>query len=122
MEPSDLAGAPFLLYPKRSNMRVLIDGWFHEIGVSPRVMMEADDTEVIKRLVESGFGYSLLPEFALRSQPKFFQTFRVPGHRLARKQVLAMARSEHPRALTMSIARFMQSALTAEASANDGRR
>ncbi len=112
IQPGELAGSPFLLYPARSNMRSMIDRFFAEIGVTPRVTMEADDTEVIKRLVESGFGASILPEFALRSQPKFFQTFRVPGHPLVRRQVLAMARSEHPRALTAAIARLLQQALT----------
>lgn len=114
IQPSELASGPFLLYPHRSNMRSIIDGFFTEIGVNPLVTMEADDTEVIKRLVESGFGSSILPEFALRSQPKFFQTFRVPGHRLARKQVLATAKSEHPRGLTVLIAKFLQSVLTSE--------
>lgn len=112
LQPSEIASASFLLYPARSNMRSIIDAFFTEIGVNPLVTMEADDTEVIKRLVESGFGYSILPEYALRSQPKFFQAFRVPGHRLARRQALAMAASEHPRALTLSIARFLQSLLT----------
>jgi DNA-binding transcriptional LysR family regulator len=111
MQPAELATASFLLYPKRSNMRSLIDAFFVELGVNPRVTMEADDTEVIKRLVESGFGYSILPEFALRSQPKFFQTFRIPGHRVVRRQALAMAQSEYPRALTVSIAKLLQSAL-----------
>src|SRR3989442_13520406 len=60
MRASDLAGAPFLLYPKRSNVRLVIDRFFNEVGVTPRVLMEADDTEAIKRLGESGFGYSIL--------------------------------------------------------------
>jgi DNA-binding transcriptional LysR family regulator len=74
--------------------------------------MEADDTEAIKKLVETGFGYSILPESALRGRPRFFQTFRVQDRKLVRTQALAMARSEHRRALTESIARFLQSALT----------
>lgn len=112
IQPEELAPASFLLYPKRSNMRSLIDAFFVELGVNPHVTMEADDTEVIKRLVESGFGYSILPEYALRSQPRFFQTSRVPGHRLVRRQALAMPRTEHPRALTVSIARFLHTALS----------
>jgi DNA-binding transcriptional LysR family regulator len=111
IRPSDFAEAPFLLYPKRSNMRTIIDNFFREIGVTPEVVMEADDTEAIKRLVEAGFGYSILPEYALRGQGRFFHTFRVPGHKLVRQQALAMPRTEHPRALTESIARFLQSAL-----------
>lgn len=111
IEPAELANQPFLLYPKRSNMRSLINRFFSEIGIDPRVVLEADDTEAIKSLVASGFGCSVLPESALRTHPRFFQIYRVPGHRLVRGQALAMVRSEHPRALTRSIAQFLQSAL-----------
>src|SRR5882757_7108900 len=44
LRASELAGAPFLLYPKRSNVRMVIDRFFNEIGVTPHVLMEADDT------------------------------------------------------------------------------
>jgi len=103
---------PFLLYPKRSNVRRAIDGIFKEIGVQPNVRMEADDTEAIKRLVESGFGYSILPEHALRGRSHFFQKFRVEGHRLTRNLALAMAATESPRKLTEAIANFLREVLT----------
>lgn len=112
LNPSELVDVPFLLYPKSSNMRSIIDAFFLEAGLTPRVVMEADDTEALKRLVESGFGYSILPEHALRHQSRFFQTFRIAGHRLIRKQALAMAATEYPRALTVSIAAFLKAALT----------
>jgi DNA-binding transcriptional LysR family regulator len=108
---SELEGAPFLLYPKRSNVRVVIDRFFTEIGVQPRVVMEAEDTEAIKRLVESGFGHSILPEHALRGRSHFFQKFRVEGHHLRRTLALAMARTDCPRKLTESIANFLRAAL-----------
>jgi DNA-binding transcriptional LysR family regulator len=111
VEPSELAKAPFLLYPARSNRRSIIDRFFQEIGVSPRVVLEADDTEAIKRLVESGFGYSILPQFALRGPMQFCETFRVAGHRMVRHQALAMAQTAYPRALTESIAGFLRAAL-----------
>jgi DNA-binding transcriptional LysR family regulator len=111
MRASELADVPFLLYPKRSNVRLVIDRFFTEIGVTPRVLMEADDTEAIKRLVESGFGYSILPEHALRGRSHFFQKFRVAGHRLTRTLALAMAQTECPRKLTESIASFLRTTL-----------
>ncbi len=74
--------------------------------------MEADDTEVIKKLVETGFGYSILPESALQDRTRYFEVFRVRDHRIVRRQALAMMNSEYPRALTLSIARFLQSVLT----------
>jgi DNA-binding transcriptional LysR family regulator len=108
----ELASASFVLYPKRSNMRSIIDQFFRHAGISPRVIMEADDTEAIKSLVETGFAYSILPGFALRGSTRFFQVMRVTGHTLIRRQALAMARTDYPRALTESIAIFLQNALT----------
>jgi DNA-binding transcriptional LysR family regulator len=114
IQPSELKGVPFLLYPRHSNMRTMIERFFHELGLEPRVIMEADDTEAIKRMVESGYGYSILPQFALRSRPSRFQTMRVAGHRLVRQQALAMAPAQYPRALTESIASFLKEALRAQ--------
>jgi DNA-binding transcriptional LysR family regulator len=114
LHPEDLAKANFLLYPKRSNMRAVIDGFFDRIGIHPRITLEADDTEAIKRLVESGFGYSILPEFALRGQSRFLELFRIEGQRLVRRQALATANSPFPRALTQSIARILHDALARE--------
>src|SRR5271154_1414876 len=108
---SELTNVPFLLYPKSSNVRLVIDHFFEEIQLMPRVVMEADDTEAIKRLVESGFGYSILPEHALRGRSHFFHKFRVAGHRLTRSLALAMAQTECPRKLTESIASFLRPTL-----------
>jgi len=111
LRASELADAPFLLYPKRSNVRLVIDRFFEQLGVAPRVVMEADDTEAIKRLVESGFGSSILPEHAIRGRSQFFQKFRVSGNRLTRSLALAMADTPAPRKLTESIASFLHASL-----------
>jgi DNA-binding transcriptional LysR family regulator len=114
IQPAELAKASFLFYPKRSNMRAMMEQFLREMGIVPRVIMEADDTEAIKKAVEAGFGYSILPESALRGGPRFFQIFRVQGRKLARTQALAMARTERRRALTESIAHFLETALKAK--------
>src|ERR1017187_1992804 len=85
IQASELSAAPFLLYPKHS-----------------------------KRMVECGFGYSILPQFALRGRLSRFQTLRVAGHRLVRQQALAMPRTDYPRALTEAVATFLQNALARE--------
>src|ERR1035438_8562362 len=97
LQPAELRDAPFLLYPPRSNMRLSIDTFFRQLGIAPRVIMECDDTEAIKRLVESGFGYSMLPEFSLRGQSRFLQVFRVAGRRLGRRQGPGPARAGESR-------------------------
>ena len=108
---SELARVPWLLYPKQSNMRTIIDGFFAHAGIEPNVVMEAADTEAIKRLVESGFGYSILPEFALKGQSRFFHTMRISGQKLVRNQALAMVNGPYPRPLTLTISEFIRRAL-----------
>lgn len=115
ISPEELATAGFVLYPRRSNMRTIIESFFRELGITPHVAMEADDTEVMKKLVETGFGYSILPESALHDKPRFFEIFRVPHVRVARSQAIAIMKSEYPRALTVSIANFLQSTLAGTA-------
>jgi len=110
---AELTRVPFLFYPRGTVLRVLIDRFFKDIGVSPKVVMEAEDTEAIKRLVESGFGYSILPEHALRRRTGFFQTFRVDGHPITRSLALAMVQTDSPRKLTISIAESLRTMLTA---------
>jgi len=75
------------------------------------VVMEAADTEAIKGLVETGFGYSMLPEYALKQPSKFFHTMRIEGKRLFRHQALAMPITAQPRALTEAVAMFLKTAL-----------
>jgi LysR family hydrogen peroxide-inducible transcriptional activator len=111
IKAAEMTGASFILYPKTSNMRTIIEGQFRDLGISPRVILEADDTEAIKALVGAGFGYSVLPEFALRGRPHFFHMCRVAGRRLIRTQALAMLKTDFPRPLTRSIAAFLQGAL-----------
>lgn len=114
VKPQELADVPFLLYPPTSNMRSMIDRFFLELEIHPKVIMEADDTEAIKSLVEAGFGYSILPQYALRGRGARFQTLRVSGRRLIRQQALATVKTEYPRALTTSISEFLRSALAAQ--------
>jgi DNA-binding transcriptional LysR family regulator len=97
-----------VLYPPTSNMRTIIDDFFRESGVQPRVVMEAADTEVIKSLVQAGFGYSVLPAYALTNSGGFFQTLRVAGHRLARKQALVTSHTGHARPLTEAVTAFLK--------------
>jgi DNA-binding transcriptional LysR family regulator len=108
---ADLDGAPAVLYPPQSNMRTIIDGFFQELHVVPRVIMEASDTEVIKCMVEAGFGFSVLPEYALINARGFFHTLRVAGHRLLRNQALATTNTAHARPLTGAVITFLQEVL-----------
>lgn len=111
MNAAELSDAAVVLYPPQSNMRTLIDAFFRELHIVPRVVMEAADTEVIKCMVEAGFGYSVLPEYALLNSRRHFEALRVSGHRLVRKQALATSHTSHARPLTAAVMRFLKDAL-----------
>ena len=114
MRASELAGVPFLFYPKGTVLRNLIDRFFTQIGVTPDVVMEADDTEAITRLVESGFGYSIIPEHALRQRTRSIRSYRVEKHPIRRSLALAMVQTVYPRKLTLSIADSLKKLLLAD--------
>ncbi|MBM3762085.1 MAG: LysR family transcriptional regulator substrate-binding protein [Acidobacteria bacterium] len=103
---SDLSGLPFVLYPKDSNMRQIIDLYLDRVGVTPEVAMEAADTELIVRLVEAGLGQSILPANALRRSPRYFRAARISGGRLFRQQAVATLRASS-RPLTLAITQFV---------------
>jgi DNA-binding transcriptional LysR family regulator len=111
VNPRELDGLPFLLYPKHSNMRSMIDNFLDGLGLRRRVIMEASDTEAIKGLVESGFGCSILPQSALKERSRFFQTLRIKGHPLVRRQALAIPILASTRGLTECVTAFLKDAL-----------
>jgi DNA-binding transcriptional LysR family regulator len=108
----DLVHIPMILY-SRSSTRTLIDEMMQKHGLSLRVTMEADDTEAIKKLVEAGFGASILPEKALRNSP-LIRTFRIQGEQLFREIAFATPVNAHPRILTTVISDYLRKRLCAQ--------
>jgi len=65
VRPSDLGDEPLLLLDKTTGTRAYVDVAFDRAGVRPRVAMEMGSVEVLKRLVELGFGVSIVPAMAI---------------------------------------------------------
>lgn len=59
----DLAEQPLILLDRTTATRAFIEG---ELAQPPRVAMETSSVEVLIRLVELGFGISVVPEIAVR--------------------------------------------------------
>jgi DNA-binding transcriptional LysR family regulator len=59
-----LATLPLLLLDASTATRSYLDAGFAALGVRPRVRMEMSSVEVLKRLVELGFGVSVVPALA----------------------------------------------------------
>jgi DNA-binding transcriptional LysR family regulator len=61
---ADLAPYPLLLLDRTTATRAYLDERFAAARITPRVIMEMNGVEVLKRLVELGFGMSIVPAAA----------------------------------------------------------
>jgi len=109
----DLVNIPMILYTRDSSTRTIIDETMRKHGLSLKITMEAEDTEAIKKLVEAGFGASILPEKALHTSP-LLKTFRIQGIQLFREIAFATPANVHPRRLTTVISEYLRKRLCAE--------
>jgi len=59
--PSSLVGQPFILFEQGSNTRRVLDEFFVRAEIKPRVVAETENVEIIKSMVASGLGISIVP-------------------------------------------------------------
>ncbi len=65
---SELAREPLILFEPGATLRRVIDAWFQRAGVAPALPMELNNTEAIKKLVESGLGLSVTSWFSVEAE------------------------------------------------------
>jgi DNA-binding transcriptional LysR family regulator len=58
---TDVADEPLILFERGSSGRQHVIDGFHLQGLTPRVETETTNTEIIVRMVEAGFGVSIVP-------------------------------------------------------------
>ncbi len=58
---AELAEAPLIIYERGSTGRAHVLEAFQRLGLTPRIEMEATNTDLIVRMVEAGLGVSLVP-------------------------------------------------------------
>ena len=59
--PQDLAQQPFVLFEAASNSRRLVDEFFVKERIQPRIVMETENVEILKALVRSEMGVTIIP-------------------------------------------------------------
>lgn len=96
----DLAKYPLLL-PKQGRQREQIEQIFVMKGLQPKVAMEFDSSELVKRFITAGLGVGFLPGINIRTEERSGELVarEVEGVRLRRALAL-IARSDH----TLSLA------------------
>lgn len=68
IELGSLDDVPLVLLDRSTSTRALLDARFEELDAHPRVVMEMNSVEVLKRLVELDFGASIVPEMSARRE------------------------------------------------------
>jgi DNA-binding transcriptional LysR family regulator len=85
--PQDLIGQPFVLFESGSNTRRAVDEFFISARIEPQIVMETENVEIIKALVRSGVGISIIPYQAVARDVSAGQLFcaRIEGRSLVRE-------------------------------------
>jgi DNA-binding transcriptional LysR family regulator len=87
VEAAELGRFPMILYEAGSNTRKVIDGFFVEEGVAAEVAMETENVEIIKAMVSSGIGVTVVPYSAVAREVRAgrFSCARIRGRKLFRE-------------------------------------
>jgi DNA-binding transcriptional LysR family regulator len=103
VEARNLRRYPFVLFESGSNTRKVLDEFLLEEQSPVNVVMETENVEIIKAMVASGLGVTLLPYSAIAGELRTgrFAWARVRGRRLYRETGWVFPRSEYlPRSVT----------------------
>lgn len=98
VDPRALARYPLVLYESGSNTRRVIDEFFREHEIPVNVVMETENVEIIKAMVDSGLGVSIIPYAALAGDRRSgrFAWARLKARRLYRETGWVYLKSDHP--------------------------
>lgn len=65
---AELHDSPFILYEEDSVFEEIIDGYFRQHDLQPRVVMRFDNAEAIKAMARTGLGLTMLPAWTVTDQ------------------------------------------------------
>jgi DNA-binding transcriptional LysR family regulator len=85
--PADLDRQPFILFETGSITRRLVEEFFAREHIAAQIVMETENVEIIKAMVRSGLGISIIPWQAAAADVRNKQLFcsRIADQRLVRQ-------------------------------------
>ena len=73
-----LVGFPMIAYSRTSHIRRLLERFFEQAGVTPRIIMELENEEAMEKMIEINMGIAVLSKHrAVLDKIRFF---RIAGH------------------------------------------
>lgn len=97
--PRSLDGAPMLLPGSNSALRRSLEQWFEAQRIRPRIVVECDDSALLKAIGRSGAGIVAAPAVAEAEIRRHYQLQRVGGTEEVRERFYAISlerRLKHP--------------------------
>ena len=96
IEVADLAAERLILFDRTSSYFVLTSAFFREAGVVPRGVMELDNVDATKKMVEHGLGIAFLPYTAVREELArgSLQEVGIEGYDPVRRPIVAIRRRD----------------------------
>jgi len=92
---AELTGEPLLLLGRGSAGRDFVDRELQRAGVRPQVVMEMNSVELLKRMVELGFGLSIVPALAVEREVRARDLSAVPLMAAADTRRIGLAFEAH---------------------------
>ena len=92
----ELAGERLILFDRTSSYFVLTSAFFREAGVVPRGVMELDNVDATKKMVEHGLGIAFLPYTSVRVElaAGSLQEVKIAGYQPVRRPIVAIRRRD----------------------------
>jgi DNA-binding transcriptional LysR family regulator len=95
--PAELAEEPIITQERGSGTRSLVNTLFEDNGISPEILMETNNAEFIKQLVQRGDGVSFVVRetAAAELQEKKLATVPIKGQRIFLEVSIAYLKDQH---------------------------
>jgi DNA-binding transcriptional LysR family regulator len=92
----EIAGQQLILFDRTSSYHELTSAFFRRAGVSPTGVMELDNIDAAKKMVEQGFGVALLPHTSVVDEltAGTLAEVTIQGAEPVRRQIVAIRRRD----------------------------
>lgn len=107
----EISEHPLIIFPRETHTRSVLDAFFHEAGVVPRILMEAENVAMIKPLIKINMGIGIIPLRAVEAElkRKELHCLRIRSHRVVRQMGLVYLKSDHiPKVLSELLRLFQE--------------
>jgi len=115
----ELSDYPLILFPRGARTRDVLDRFFQDAGITPRIVMEAENVALIKPFVKIDLGISIVPVRAIAEelQRKELHCLKIKGYKLIRRVGLVFHKSKYVPKMLAELIRLFKERQRGEASA-----